>query len=244
MVAFAGAWGIGLPALFAGVSLSGPLAAIWLVILSLIPGAAALVAARLGRSSRALPELLRRIRTWRVGMRLYAVAIGMPLGAVAVAAGASIVLGIELEPQPAILVTIPLILAANFAEETGWRGLALPALLGRMSAFRASLLLGLIWSAWHIPVQLLVPGEGKALVLLALLLQLTGVSILLTWLSIHGRGSVIVVTVAHASFNVAGNALALVTVESQLLLGIACAALGAITLAIGGQALRRPQLVD
>jgi len=76
---------------------------------------------------------------------------------------------------------------------------------------------GIAWT----PARLL-PGEDKGLVLLALFMQLTGLSIVLTWLSLRGRGAVLLVAVAHASFNVAGNALPLVRVESQLLLGAAC----------------------
>jgi membrane protease YdiL (CAAX protease family) len=222
LLAFAGAWGIELLLVATGVRLTGPIAALWLILVSIIPGAAAVIAARLDPTRDQWHDLTRRTRTWRVGAAWYGIAIGLPLVTVLIAAAASVVIGIGLTWQPAILATIPLILAANFAEETGWRGFALPALLGRMGALRASLLLGLIWFIWHVPVQLLLPGEDKGLVLLALFMQLTGLSIVLTWLSLRGRGAVLLVAVAHASFNVAGNALPLVRVESQLLLGAAC----------------------
>lgn len=45
-----------------------------------------------------------------------------------------------------ILVTGPL------AEEFGWRGFALPRLLKSWGVIRASLVLSLIWCAWHLPL--------------------------------------------------------------------------------------------
>lgn len=38
-------------------------------------------------------------------------------------------------------------------EENGWRGYALPRLLTRYSPLVASLVLGLMWAAWHLPVK-------------------------------------------------------------------------------------------
>ena len=242
LLAFAGAWGIELLLLAAGVRFEGPTAAIWLILVSVIPGAAGVAAAKLDPSPDALEDLVRRIRTWRVGLGSYGLAVGLPLVTVIASVAGSMVLGIEITPQPEILTAIPVILAANFAEETGWRGFVLPVLLRRMGALRASLLLGVIWFTWHVPVQLLIPGEDKLLALLAMLLQLTGLSILLTWLSIHGRKAVILAAAAHASFNVAGNGLALLDVEGQLILGIACLVLAAAVLAIGGPELMRPAL--
>ena len=39
-----------------------------------------------------------------------------------------------------------------FAEELGWRGFALKPLLDRFGFTKASLLLGLIWGVWHLPL--------------------------------------------------------------------------------------------
>ena len=37
-------------------------------------------------------------------------------------------------------------------EEVGWRGYVLPGLQARMSPFAASLIIGVLWGAWHFPV--------------------------------------------------------------------------------------------
>ena len=39
-------------------------------------------------------------------------------------------------------------------EEPGWRGYALPRQLSGQGSLRASLVLGLAWSAWHLPLWL------------------------------------------------------------------------------------------
>src|SRR5436189_294520 len=54
-----------------------------------------------------------------------------------------------------VLVVLPI--GAPFAEELGWRGFVLPRLLKGRSPLMASLILGAIWSAWHIPVVLTNP---------------------------------------------------------------------------------------
>ena len=39
-------------------------------------------------------------------------------------------------------------------EELGWRGFALPHLQSRHSALGASLVIGVIWGCWHLPLYL------------------------------------------------------------------------------------------
>jgi uncharacterized protein len=38
-------------------------------------------------------------------------------------------------------------------EESAWRGFALPLLQARPNPLVASIVLGVLWSAWHIPVK-------------------------------------------------------------------------------------------
>ncbi|HET7002871.1 MAG TPA: CPBP family intramembrane glutamic endopeptidase [Puia sp.] len=47
-----------------------------------------------------------------------------------------------------ILFGIP----AGFLEELGWMGFAFPQMIRFRSAFNSSIVLGLIWSVWHLPV--------------------------------------------------------------------------------------------
>jgi len=80
------------------------------------------------------------------------------------------------------------------AEELGWRGFLLPRLLRNYSPFLASVILGVVWAAWHInmfssPLSWLALFTASAVAL----------SILMTVLFLHTRGSVLLAIVMHGS---------------------------------------------
>jgi uncharacterized protein len=54
----------------------------------------------------------------------------------------------------------------GLAEEGGWRGFAAPLLQSKYSPLKASIILGVVWAAWHIPVKvnLLFGGVTEFLV--------------------------------------------------------------------------------
>jgi membrane protease YdiL (CAAX protease family) len=123
-------------------------------------------------------------------------------------------------PTPVVTIGVVGALAREFVrvlffggplqEELGWRGFALPRLQARRTAFDASVLLGLVWGLWHIPLYF-VPGTGQfetvsgatspAFAIGAFVVWTIGLSILFTWLFNETRGSLIVVILFHASIN-------------------------------------------
>ena len=86
-------------------------------------------------------------------------------------------------------------------EEFGWRGYVLPRFQARWNALPSSLILGVIWGAWHIG-QWFVPGSnlyqrnfwlwGLGTILL---------SILMTWIFNNTKGSVLAASLFHAMIN-------------------------------------------
>ncbi|MFW5894349.1 MAG: type II CAAX prenyl endopeptidase Rce1 family protein [Bacillota bacterium] len=76
--------------------------------------------------------------------------------------------GIDYMPQwwftsPILLPTIYfyiLLLGGPLGEEIGWRGYALPKLLTMHSPFVASLILGFVWTFWHLP-NFFIPGTSQ-----------------------------------------------------------------------------------
>jgi uncharacterized protein len=54
----------------------------------------------------------------------------------------------------------------GLAEEGGWRGFAAPLLQSKYSPLKAAIILGVLWSAWHIPVKIaqLLGGVSEFLI--------------------------------------------------------------------------------
>jgi membrane protease YdiL (CAAX protease family) len=85
-------------------------------------------------------------------------------------------------------------------EEPGWRGFALPALLERFHPLLASIVLGVIHSAWHLP---LMSHYGTTFGWY--LFNLIPLTVILNWFYLKSRRSVIPVMLLHASTNVIEN---------------------------------------
>lgn len=170
------------------------------------PLLAALVVTTLVTGRDGLKELLRRQVQWRVGARWYAVALALPLAlelaavALNLAFGASAPAWDRMRPWPSILsmFVIYTVFSGPLGEELGWRGFALPRLLGRFANHRsgalvASLVLGVLHAAWHLPLFLV--GEMDVPSLLAT----TVGAIVVTWLFQHTQGSVLLAVLFHSA---------------------------------------------
>ena len=86
-------------------------------------------------------------------------------------------------------------------EEPGWRGLALPVLQRRIGAFQASVVIGVVWALWHVPLFLL-PGSSQAGTPFALYAAVVvGISVIATWLYNAAGGRTLVAIVFHTLSN-------------------------------------------
>jgi membrane protease YdiL (CAAX protease family) len=86
-------------------------------------------------------------------------------------------------------------------EEIGWRGYALPRLLARWSLARASILIGVVWAGWHLPL-FFIPGTdltGSSFPLF--LASVAAVSVAIAWLYVRTGGSLLLVMLMHAAIN-------------------------------------------
>jgi membrane protease YdiL (CAAX protease family) len=177
-----------------------------------IPAIAALLAAALTGGRGALRELGSRLVRWRVGWQWYVVVIlGPAVFSLAVAGVYTLFGGSWAEAAPPAILAGPLLLLPLFlailtltdglGEELAWRGFALPRLLTRYNALVASVVLGVIWALWHLPL-LWTEGNGMFhLPVWLLLLDLTAKSILFTWVFLHTRGSVLIAMLFHGATN-------------------------------------------
>ena len=177
-----------------------------------VPAIAALLAAALTGGRDALRELGARLVRWRVGWQWYLVVILGPAVFSLVVAGVYVMLGgAWSDAAPAALREGPLVMLPLFlviltltdglGEELAWRGFALPRLLTRYNALVASLILGVLWGLWHLP---LVWTEGAPLYqqpVWLFLLDIVAKSVLFTWVFLHTRGSVLLAMLLHAATN-------------------------------------------
>lgn len=184
--------------------LTGSLAVV--VLGGLGPAAAAAVMLRL--TGQPLRPWLAQALAWRASGRLYAYALLLPAGLylavnlVGQALGADVDWSRLPDRVPGYLASVALT-AVLFGglEEPGWRGYALPRLQDRHTPLRATLLLGLAWGVWHVPLY----GPAGFVVPLVL-------AFFYTWLYNTSR-SVLLCILLHGSFTAAQDGL-LFTVDS------------------------------
>jgi membrane protease YdiL (CAAX protease family) len=86
-------------------------------------------------------------------------------------------------------------------EEIGWRGYVLPRLQSRMSALSASLLIAPIWGLWHLPLWLAGDPVRTPTFYVPFFVAVFALSVILTWVYNSTGGSLLMVVLAHATFN-------------------------------------------
>lgn len=92
---------------------------------------------------------------------------------------------------------------AGFLEEIGWTGYAFPRMRAQFGALPASILLGLLWSLWHIPVVNYLGtatphGDYWIPFFLAFTLAMTAMRVLISWIYTNTE-SVLLAQLMHVS---------------------------------------------
>lgn len=165
-----------------------------------------LTARKEGRTGVA--ALLNRLLTWRVPIRWYAFALGYM---VAIKLTVALVHRVATGAWPRInedpaYILLGLIASLAFfwgqaGEEIGWRGYALPRLTARLGIGRASVLLGVIWAVWHLPLFFLPATTTTGQSFPLYLLQVIALSVAIGWLYAHTKGSLLLVMIMHSAVN-------------------------------------------
>jgi len=203
------------------------------------PLVAALIVLAVVQGRSGLADLGRRMLRWRVGVHWYALAIAIPLGATLAALGLNLALGSPVSALDGLdpwylligLFFLRLInpLDGPMGEEPGWRGFALPRLQANRSPLIATLILGLIVAAWHLPLVFL-PGEDLSPIFL---LGTVAITFMYTWIFNHTGGSVLMTTVAHSAQGViAFSALGFVGSDDSRMVVLLTASLCAVAIGL------------
>jgi membrane protease YdiL (CAAX protease family) len=208
-LAFAFTWALWVPAALEARGLISqlPVPAGFLGVFG--PMVAAIVVTAIEDGRAGLHSLLGRVVRWRVAPVWYAVAVLGPLvltlGAIALhvaLGGQPPSLGLLIGALPTLLIYIVyMTLTVALGEEVGWRGYALPALQARYSALIASLILGVLWALWHLPVFFNPDTLYSNLPFVLWLVYAVPFAILITWLFNSAGGSVLMAILVHAVMN-------------------------------------------
>jgi membrane protease YdiL (CAAX protease family) len=224
LIAYAGSWIMSIPFILSerGILPTARFYVMFFILKSFGPALAAYIMIRITAGKAGLLGLRSRLRQWRVGWQWYGfILLGIP---------ASMVLGVAVLPgalasfrglpRP-FLVSYLISFVAIFlgggplGEEPGWRGFALPRMQSRYGALRATLLLGVLWTGWHLPDFLTSAQKGGSgtdvsvfwVGLPLFFLEVMALSVIFTWVFNHTHGSVFIAMVLHASYNTFGTAV-------------------------------------
>jgi uncharacterized protein len=98
------------------------------------------------------------------------------------------------------------ILGGPLGEEPGWRGFALPRLQPLHGPLVGSLILGVLWALWHLPLfwsGVWTPPTIPNMVMFVLMI--TALTVTMTWVFNNAKGSLLITMLMHASFNTFAN---------------------------------------
>ena len=174
------------------------------------PALAAVVTALALSGRQGLRALWKRVAQWRVAPRLYALALLLPLGASLVALMGARLLGTDAPfvpasipfPKLALMFIFFAIVDGPLGEEIGWRGFLLPKLLERLGPLTASLVVGIVWYLWHLPLYLATDRFAMTVAfLLGYLVQSVAWSFLHTWFFQRSGGSAFLSVFLHTAGN-------------------------------------------
>jgi uncharacterized protein len=213
---------------------------------------AAYISAALEGGWPAVRDLLARLVRWRFQPVWYGVAILLLplLAGLAAAAGALFIpshparIGQDLALSAAVLYFFTNLPNMWLTEETAWRGFALPRLQRKYTALGASLIVGLVWGLWHLPL-FLTPGSFQAAMPFGgFVVAALAISVLTTWIYNNTHESVLAAAIFHS---VTDAAIAYTGVMSSgtglfwLFVILLCLAAAGVTIAEGSAWLMRRQ---
>lgn len=169
----------------------------------------ALVAITLSAQSEGrggVAQLLSGIFHWRVNPWFYVFALGYMLAIKLASAG---IYRIAFGDWPtftgvpwyflalAVVVSTPV----QAGEEIGWRAYALPRLTERFGLSIASIILGMIWAAWHLPFFYIAGADNIGQSFPVYVIAVTAISVAMAWLYWQTNQSLLLVMLMHASID-------------------------------------------
>ncbi|WP_080506223.1 CPBP family intramembrane glutamic endopeptidase [Halorubrum aidingense] len=219
VVAVGGTWIFWLAAIALGVRFDSAVGFVLLLVGLAVPGVVGVVFVYLVYDERGRSDFWNRVvNLRRVGLRWFVVILLVPLGIGVLAGVADLLLG---GPGPAWgegvtefgvnpLAILPALFFATLPpilEELGWRGYALDRLQLKWSALSASLILGVVWAIWHLPLFFIdgsFQHDAVGFATTGFWLFMTGIvalSVAFTWIYNNTERSILGIIVLHGWVN-------------------------------------------
>lgn len=159
-------------------------------------------------SWRGVRRLLTRALDLRIGIRWWLLILTIPLLLPALALLFFWLLGgdpghVAVLSRPWLVIPTILLMTTlgGGQEEFGWRGYALDILQARWSALTSSLLLGLIWGVWHLPLFFAESAGQYYVPFWAFILASPAMSILSTWVYNSTSKKLFAALLLHGTIN-------------------------------------------
>lgn len=128
---------------------------------------------------------------------IYLVVMGRPApGPMAAATGPAI-----------IMMLVMNVLTGATGEEPGWRAFATPRLQRHLGALGSSVVLGVIWALWHLPLWFLEGTPQYGLPFVPFAISCVTETILFTWIYNNTKGSLAMASLFHFSINISSSVI-------------------------------------
>lgn len=165
--------------------------------------------------------LLKKLLHWKVNYLWYLFSFFSTAAAVFFAIGIyRLIGGYELQFNDIrqwyliIVAFVYVLFLSVLGEEIGWRGFALPRLQEYYNALTSSIILGVIWALWHLPLFLMKGNFHESIPITLFVIQGIAVSIIYTWMYNNTKGSLLLAHLFHAASNVTLGVLPVLPIDT------------------------------
>lgn len=206
VLTYAIAWMLWAPLVIFRDRVPPSLAFVLLMLGSLVPSTVRVVFVALLRGRSGVRTLLGRLVHARIGLRWYLAAVALTM-LVPLAVGISILMGGNTPVVDNTILGVLFLFAfmifpgSALGEELGWRGFALPRMQARQNALKASLVIGILWGTWHLPLWLRGAESNPISLYVPFVLAVIASSVIYTWLYNNTGGSLFIIVLYHAAIN-------------------------------------------
>src|SRR4029077_5413333 len=184
----------------------GPAIRILVLLGTIAPSLVAVALTARAQGEAGVGAMLGRILRWRVGAPWYLFAVGYM---VAIKLTVALVHRLATGTWPRfgdvpwylMVAVIPISTWVQAGEEVGWRGYALPRLAARFGLSGASVVLGVIWATWHLPLFYLRGADTYGQSFVTYLLTVIALSVAMAWVYWNTHGSLLLTMLMHAAIN-------------------------------------------